>query len=123
MNKNRELFDRTTQMMKEIKAYATTLEEDLSLLNKFYNGKKAWPENILKIRQSIYKKRHAQVAFNKKKKASFKEYEKDKIIRRDDIEEETEESLTTEEDRLYLNPDIFKTDQDEKTWCVLALGE
>ena len=48
-------------MMNEIKGYATLLEEDLSLLNMFYNGKKAWPENILKIRQTIYKKRHAQV--------------------------------------------------------------
>lgn len=60
-SQNFELCDRVRTMMNEIKGYATLLEEDLSLLNMFYNGKKAWPENILKIRQTIYKKRHAQV--------------------------------------------------------------
>ena len=35
-------------------------EQDLSLLNDFYKRKKAWPDHILKIRQTIYKKRHAQ---------------------------------------------------------------
>ena len=54
-------------MMREIKTYARTLEDDLSRLNQFYNGKRAWPENILKIRQTVYKKRHAQVLVDKRK--------------------------------------------------------
>jgi hypothetical protein len=57
-------------MMLEIKSYAELLEADLSRLNQFYNGKKAWPENILKIRQTIYKKRHAQVLMDKKQSSS-----------------------------------------------------
>lgn len=57
-------------MMREIKAYAAKLEKDLSELNQFYNKRKAWPENILKIRQTVYKKRHAQVICNAKKNSS-----------------------------------------------------
>ena len=56
--------------MAVIKAYSIRLESDLSLLNQFYNGKKAWPDQILKIRQTIYKKRHAKVLSEKKKKLS-----------------------------------------------------
>ena len=56
--------------MAVIKAYSIRLESDLSLLNQFYNGKKAWPDEILKIRQTIYKKRHAKVLSEKKKKLS-----------------------------------------------------
>ena len=56
-------------MMREIKAYAAKLEKDLSELNQFYNKRKAWPENILKIRQTVYKKRHAQVICNAKRTA------------------------------------------------------
>ena len=64
--RNREQCKRVRGMMLEIKSYAQLLEADLSRLNQFYNGKKAWPENILKIRQTIYKKRHAQVLMDKK---------------------------------------------------------
>ena len=64
--RNKEQCKRVRGMMLEIKSYAQLLEADLSRLNQFYNGKKAWPENILKIRQTIYKKRHAQVLMDKK---------------------------------------------------------
>ena len=47
--KNHEQYKRVRGMMLEIKSYARLLEADLSRLNQFYNGKKAWPENILKI--------------------------------------------------------------------------
>ena len=66
--KNHEQYKRVSGMMLEIKSYARLLEADLSRLNQFYNVKKAWPENILKIRQTIYKKRHAQVLMEKKSK-------------------------------------------------------
>ena len=59
--------------MAVIKAYSIRLESDLSLLNQFYNSKKAWPDEILKIRQTIYKKRHAKVLSEKKKKLSHAE--------------------------------------------------
>jgi phage shock protein A len=71
--KNHEQYKRVRGMMLEIKSYARLLEADLSRLNQFYNGKKAWPENILKIRQTIYKKRHAQVLMEKKASSSKQE--------------------------------------------------
>ena len=66
-------------MMREIKTYARTLEDDLSRLNQFYNGKRAWPENILKIRQTVYKKRHAQVLVDKRKLDVERQRKKAKI--------------------------------------------
>jgi hypothetical protein len=71
--KNHEQHKRVRGMMLEIKSYARLLEADLSRLNQFYNGKKAWPENILKIRQTVYKKRHAQVLMEKKASSSKQE--------------------------------------------------
>ena len=71
--KNHEQYKRVRGMMLEIKSYARLLEADLSRLNQFYNGKKAWPENILKIRQTVYKKRHAQVLMEKKASSSKQE--------------------------------------------------
>ena len=105
------------------------LEEDLSLLNKFYHGKKAWPDNILKIRQTIYKKRHA----HKKRKATLNVNDEDeektsvswhKKLKVD--EELSEDDSTSGEDGLdlYLDDnDIIKMDDDERIWWFLAQGE
>lgn len=65
-SQNHEVIKRVWLDMREIKSYAKLLETDLSLLNEFYKCKSAWPDNVLKIRQSIYKKRHAQVLIDKR---------------------------------------------------------
>ena len=130
---NHDMVVRVKHWMNEIKSYATMLEGDLSLLNKFYNGKKAWPDNILKIRQTIYKKRHAQVMVDKKRKAALNVNDEKEaktsvhwLKKRKHDEELSENDSASEEDGLdlYLNDsDIIKMDDDERIWWFLALGE
>lgn len=131
-NHNHELSERIKNMMSEIKSYAASLEGDLSLLNGFYNGKKAWPGNILKIRQTIYKKRHAQVLLNKKNTTSMEKkapLQHLKCIRRHEYkyhEEKVGNDSATGEENLKLNiadTDLIKTSDEERTWWLLALGE
>jgi hypothetical protein len=135
-NQNHELGERVKFMMSEIKSYATLLEGDLSLLNRFYNGKKAWPENILKIRQTIYKKRHAQVLVDKKRAATNEnqappppEGLKKRKYEEDVGDTDSATFASEEEDLQFPLPldipdhDVIRMNDDERIWWFLALGE
>ena len=136
-NQNHELGERVKFMMSEIKSYATLLEGDLSLLNRFYNGKKAWPENILKIRQTIYKKRHAQVLVDKKRAASKENRTSaprpeglKKRKYEEDVGDADSADSASEEDELHFplpldipDHDVIRMNDDERIWWFLALGE
>ena len=102
------------------------LEQDLSLLNKLYNGKKAWPENILKIRQIIYKKRHARVMVEKKKE-KCRGLERSLVMKKQKYDEElSEEDSTTEEDYFHLDLqdiEIIKGEDDERIWQCFTVRE
>jgi len=132
---NHELGKRAKSMMSEIRSYATLLEGDLSLLNRFYNGKKAWPDNILKIRQTIYKKRHARVLDDKKRAASKEnqapappEGLKKRKYEENVGDTDSADSTSKEDDLRFALPldipehDVIKMNDDESAWWFSFLA-
>jgi hypothetical protein len=117
--------ERARAMMEEIKTYAALLESDLSLLNSFYNGKKAWPDHILKIRQTIYKKRHAEVLVNKKNAA--KSAKSEQVAARafsdaSDFDSRDDDRLT-DDDSMQTDRGGAGIEEYDHEWWQLALED
>eukprot|EP00982_Pelagococcus_subviridis_P013571 31265-Pelagococcus_subviridis.AAC.3 len=120
-----DMEERARAMMEEIKTYAALLESDLSLLNSFYNGKKAWPDHILKIRQTIYKKRHAEVLVNKKiaaKNAKSEQVAARAFSDASDFDSRDDDRLS-DDDSMQTDRDGAGIEEYAHEWWQLALEE